>query len=77
METSPLRSKQPKMSLEEFYAFSEGPPYYEFDHLAESGRYEVTACMETGQIFCPGVFEGLEIDLAALMGDEPPDSESR
>ncbi|HIE25950.1 TPA: Uma2 family endonuclease [Candidatus Poribacteria bacterium] len=38
-------------------------------HLAESGRYEVTACVETGQVFCPGVFEGLEIDLAALMGE--------
>ena len=113
MEISSLRSKQPKMSLEEFYALSEGPPYYEFEygelieinrptprhqrvllklaivieehismyglgrlypieyHLAESGRYEVTACVETGQVFCPGVFEGLEIDLAALMGDEP------
>ena len=197
METLPLRSKQLKMSIEEFYALSEGPPYYEFEdgeliemnrptprhqrvllklaivieeyismyglgrlypevnvefspskvytpdlvfytaedvrivdehstltqpptlvveilsssttvrdmtrklktyceagvawywlidpeqltvieyHLAESGRYEVTACVETGQVFCPGVFEGLEIDLAAMMGDEPPDSEPR
>ena len=190
METLPLKSKQFKMSLEEFYALSEGPPYYEFEdgelvemnrptprhqrvllklaivieehisayglgrlypevnvefssgkvytpdlifytagdvktvdehssfthpptlvveilsssttvrdmtrklktyceagvvwywlidpeqltvmeyHLAESGRYEVTACVETGQAFCPDVFETLEIDLAALMGNE-------
>jgi Uma2 family endonuclease len=40
-------------------------------HLAESGRYEVTACVETGQAFRPGIFEGLEIDLAALMGGNP------
>ncbi len=31
METLPLSSKQRKMSLEEFYALSEGPPYYEFE----------------------------------------------
>ncbi|MFQ6039864.1 MAG: Uma2 family endonuclease [Candidatus Poribacteria bacterium] len=43
-------------------------------HLAESGRYEVMACVETGQVFRPDVFEGLEIDLAALMGENPPDS---
>jgi Uma2 family endonuclease len=40
-------------------------------HLAESGRYEVMACVETSQVFCPGVFEELEIDLAALMDDNP------
>jgi Uma2 family endonuclease len=38
-------------------------------HLAESGRYEILACVETGQVFRPGVFEGLEIDLVELMGE--------
>jgi Uma2 family endonuclease len=39
-------------------------------HLAESGRYEVTACVEMGQVFRPGVLAELEIDLAALMGEK-------
>lgn len=38
-------------------------------HLSESGRYEILACVETGQVFRPGVFEGLEIDLVELMGE--------
>jgi len=38
-------------------------------HLSESGRYEVLECVETGQVFRPGVFEGLEIDLVELMGE--------
>jgi Uma2 family endonuclease len=39
-------------------------------HLSESGRYEVLACVETGQMFRPGVFEGLEIDLVELIGEK-------
>ncbi|MBM3236861.1 Uma2 family endonuclease [Candidatus Poribacteria bacterium] len=39
-------------------------------HLSESGRYEILACVETGQVFRPGVFEGLEIDLVELMGEK-------
>jgi Uma2 family endonuclease len=39
-------------------------------HLSESGRYEVLACVETGQMFRPGVFESLEIDLVELMGEK-------
>ena len=46
-------------------------------HLSGSGRYEVLACVETGQMFHPGVFEGLEIDLVELMGENPPDSEPK
>jgi len=46
-------------------------------HLSESGRYEVLECVEKGQVFCPGVFEELEIDLAALMGENPPEGGSK
>jgi Uma2 family endonuclease len=41
-------------------------------HLAKSGRYEVLACVETGQVFRPAAFESLEIDIAGLMDENPP-----
>jgi Uma2 family endonuclease len=46
-------------------------------HLSESGRYEVLVCVETGQVFRPGVFEGLEINLVELMDENPPYSEPK
>jgi Uma2 family endonuclease len=37
--------------------------------LEEHGHYAVQSVVKRGQIFRPGLFPGLEIDLAALMGE--------
>jgi len=37
-------------------------------HLAEHGHHQVNAGVERGQVFQPGLFPGLEINLAALLG---------
>lgn len=38
--------------------------------LAEHGHYQVNAGVEHGQVFQPGLFPGLEMNLAALLGEE-------
>ncbi|MBI2876947.1 MAG: Uma2 family endonuclease [Candidatus Tectomicrobia bacterium] len=39
--------------------------------LAKDGHYMVHTAVERGQVFRPGLFPGLEIDLCALLGEEP------
>jgi len=38
--------------------------------LGEHGHYVINAGVERGQVFRPGVFPGLEIDLGRLLGEE-------
>lgn len=38
--------------------------------LGEHGHYAVNARVERGQVFRPGLFPGLEIDLCRLLGEE-------